>query len=484
MRVAVAHGPQPVHGVALAALIPRDHARRDVHRAQRDHERRRDVFAKPRAPIEPEFVRGVAPVHTGLQRVAVAAVAQVAQHRLHQRPGRGVAHLAPQRLRPGQRARVVAGGQLAVHLQRQPRGVGAQPLRRLGDAFVAQHVGDGARQPPLPVGCRLRRDARGGPRDESWGRGRPFQRRQPRAQRRLQRDLVAPRRGGRRGVQGRILAHQRGRHVGRGVGPVQRPPAAPIEDAQHRAAEVQRLARWHAIREGDAQRHPLVERQARDVAHLHLAGQAAAPDGGVGGDAPQRRQARKQREQQRHYRRARQCLRAGGARGLPHGRAAQRQVRQHQRRQQPPHGQQRAQRRRERLRRQQRRQQREEGEEKHHVRVAARAQLQGFERQQHDDQRDPGVRPQQRAVRHDRQRHRQHGERHTPRPARQRPGLPRQPAAPHEHRGRQRARPARQPRDLQRDDAADDREQKQRVARLARQALDRGAPARPRARHQ
>ena len=409
--VALPHRPPPVDGVVLPTLVAGYHPRRDVQRAQGDDEGRGNVFTKTRPPVEPEFVRGVAAIDARLQRVAVAALAQVAQDGFDQDWGGGLAQLAPQRVGPCQRPGVVARRQFPIHMQRLARGVGAAAVRGVGHGLVAQHVGDRARQPPLPVRRRLGRQPphTGAGRGDHRGRGGGFQCQQPGAQAGLHRHLVAQAGAGGLKAARRVLLQQHGGHAAGCIRAVQRSPAPAIEHAQHRPAKIQRLARGRPVGKGHPQRNPLIQRQLGHIAHLHLPRQPAAADGAVGGDAPQRGQAGKQREQQRHDRRARQRHAARCAGRLPQWRAAVGQVGQHQRGQQAPHRQTDAQRRQQRLRAQQRRPQREEPQKKDHVGVAPGAHLQRLERQQHDDERDAGLGPQQGAVAAHRQACGRHG---------------------------------------------------------------------------
>ena len=88
--VALAHDDITVLQVGVGALVAGDHARWHVHGAHDDHEGAGVVFAEAQFAVEPEVVDGVAAVRPGLQRVGVAAAADVGQHGVGQRARVGI----------------------------------------------------------------------------------------------------------------------------------------------------------------------------------------------------------------------------------------------------------------------------------------------------------------------------------------------------------------------------------------------------------
>ena len=418
------------------------------------------MLAKAFFAVEPELVGGVGAVYARLKRVAITPGAQTLEHDRHQF-GRiaGITWVAAQFGRPCQGARVKARRQFQVVLQ-----CCRAPLRAVAEIGVTpgpvtQQVGHRTVRQPLQLGRHGELHAA----HHGFCR-RGVEHEDPGAVVGLKRDLVG---------NGWAFHLQIGRVLpGAREAGAQHAPLTPIERGQYRPAKIQiGLARRRAV-EADAQRDAVVQRERGDGADFHAGRQSAAPGHRVAGHAPQRRQTRKQHEQQRHDGRAQQGHGGGGPGGFAQGRFADRHMRVDQCRQQTQQGHQHRGRGQQRLRKEKIGQHREEAQEEDHERIALGTQLERFEREQHNDQRHPGIAPEQGAVGHQRGAGRQQQQQQQP-PARgQGTRGPGQPATPQQHSGRQQTAPDRQLANLGCYHPGDHQQQEQGVAGVARQVFE------------
>ena len=244
--------------------------------------------------------------------------------------------------------------------------------------IYAQHIGDGAPGQPLQAGCHARATDGGTGRCLRLGLD-GVQQRQPAALAGLNQHLVA----------NGLAAHaqlRRGHGFCHGVGL----PVAAIKLAEYRATEVQGVARRLLLArciEANAQRHAVVHGQRCNLAHAHVLRQARATRHIVRRHTPQRRHARKEQKQRDHDRRTPERQPARRAQRLHQRRFARRHVRVNQCGEQSHQAQHHGEGNGQRLGIEEVAEQYKKAQKEHHHGVAPRAQLQGFEGQQHDDQR-------------------------------------------------------------------------------------------------
>ena len=153
VRVALAHRPESVHRIHVAALIARYHTCRYIHGAQQNHKTRCDMLTKPFLAVKPEFVGGVLPKHAGFEGVAVTSCAQTAHDFRHQqiRLRIGKTGVAPDFCGKLRRAGVKAIGQLSEILQANDVAQGPVGKRGLALRLIAQQIGDRAVADPLQI---------------------------------------------------------------------------------------------------------------------------------------------------------------------------------------------------------------------------------------------------------------------------------------------------------------------------------------------
>jgi hypothetical protein len=311
----LAHQVVAADRVPLATLVAGDHVRGHAAGAHQQRERRGVVAAEAGARVEQELVDRLGAEALRRERVGVAAIAQVREHRGDEGAlvGRGGAQFA----RQGERARVALARQRQVHVPHGGRQrAGAAVLRARGERVV-EHLPRRPRQRQLVVGCQQRLG-----RQAALGQ---LQRWQQCQRPGLELDAVL--------IAWPGVAQFRARHEQRAA----RAPGTAVEVVQHRSAPVARVARRCGAGEAHAHRRVVELRELGDRARLELVAQPGDRIARVRQRPERARQAREEQEQQQRQRRGQQQqarrLAQRRARGQRLRRARQRQQRraaQHQ----------------------------------------------------------------------------------------------------------------------------------------------------------